>query len=121
MALETLKKVKQIGGFDVSHISNSLGITRLHELNKSCFVVHVEEWNALYFKLQNGPIKEVGENGCQVDTIIEAAKIMLQGLNQKYPCRENGYAIDELNGALYWLQQRKKDRINRGVEGLSKM
>ena len=36
-----------------------------------------------YIKIQNGPIKENGVNGCQVDTIIEATKAIIEGLNKK--------------------------------------
>ena len=58
-------------------------------------------------------------NGCQVDTVIEAAKAMLEGLNKKFPCRENSVAITKLDEAIHWLEHRKKDRERRSVEGTS--
>ncbi|MBP9693186.1 MAG: hypothetical protein KBE16_00550 [Alphaproteobacteria bacterium] len=72
------------------------------------------------FNIQNGPVKENGVNGCQVDTIIEAAKVILEGLNKEFPCRENATAITKLDEALLWLLKRKLDREKRNVEGLSK-
>ena len=66
--------------------------------------------------------REIGgfEDGCQVDTIIEAAKLMLDGLNKKFPCRENSMALIKLDEALLWLQKRKQDRERRKVEGFNK-
>jgi hypothetical protein len=72
------------------------------------------------FRIQNGPIKEVGVNGCQVDTLIEAAKLIVEGLNKQFPCRENSLIITKLEEALLWSMKRKLDREKRGVEGLNK-
>ena len=59
-------------------------------------------------------------NGCQVDTIIEAAKLVIEGLNKNFPSRENACAITKLDEALMWLRERTRLRIERGVEGQSK-
>ncbi|MCK5612949.1 hypothetical protein KAR91_64340 [Candidatus Pacearchaeota archaeon] len=72
------------------------------------------------FKIQNGPIGEVGYNGCQVDELIAVARIIVAGLNKKFPCRENSCAITKLDEALMWLETRTKDRISRKVEGHNK-
>jgi len=114
MALETLKDVKKIGGFDVAEISD---FTKERPLE---FIVVNHKNNGLSFLIQNGPIKEVGVNGCQVDTIIETARTIIYGLNKKFPCRENSLAITKLEEALMWLNKRKVDRVDRGVEGFSK-
>jgi hypothetical protein len=76
--------------------------------------------NSLSFTLQDGPIKEVGVNGCQVDTLIAAAKLIIEGFNSQFPCDENVKAICALEEALVALDDRKKNREARGVEGLSK-
>ena len=60
-----------------------------------------------------------GINGCQVDTIIETAKKILEGLNAQFPSRYNKAAINNLDLAIQALQQRTKDREARGVEGTS--
>jgi len=54
-----------------------------------------------------------------VDIVIEAAKVMLEGLNKEFPCRENSCAITKLDEALHWLTARKVNREKRGVEGFS--
>ena len=64
-------------------------------------------------------MKEVGINGCQVDTVIETAKLILEGLNKNFPCRENSIAITKLDEAVMWLKKRKADREKRGVEGFN--
>lgn len=85
------------------------------------FVYVRRDKNSLAFTLQNGPIKEVGINGCQVDTIIEAARHILQGFQAKFPCHENDAAISHLDSALDWLERRTADREARDVEGTSKI
>jgi hypothetical protein len=133
MALETLKDVKKIGEFDVVIMDklreqypekfNESGAMDYKwfekEIRPNNFVYVRQDVNSIAFTLQNGPIKENGVNGCQVDTIIEAAKMIIEGLNEKYPCIENINTITALKDALYWLNKRKQDRENRGVEGLN--
>jgi hypothetical protein len=135
MALETLKGIKQIGNFPVV-IMDDLREQYPEKFNESGamdykwfekdirpnnFVYVRHDVNSLSFTLQRGPVKENGVNGCQVDTIIEAAKIMLEGLNEKVPCVENLEAITKLEAALLWLGERKKKREKRGVEGTSRV
>jgi len=112
MALETLKDVKEIGGFEVKLVT--------WDQPKDNFIEINHEHNAITFKIQDGPIKEKGLNGCQIDTLIEAAKIMLYGLNKQFPCEENQKAEEHLHIALLYLYDRRKDREKRGVEGESK-
>lgn len=134
MALETLKDIKKIGGFDVV-IMDELRNQYPEKFNESGsmdykwfekdirpnnFVYVRHDVNSLSFTIQNGPVKEFGVNGCQVDTVIQAAKLILEGLNNNFPCKENWLAITFLDDALYWLEQRKKDRELREVEGLNK-
>ncbi len=72
------------------------------------------------FTLQDGPIKEVGVNGVQIDDVIEWAKGVIEGFNAKFPCRENSMIITKLDEALLWSVKRKMDREKRGVEGKDK-
>ena len=134
MALETLKGVKKLGGFDVVVMDelrdqfpekfNESGAMDYKWFEKDVrpnnFVYIRHDVNSLSFTIQNGPIKEKGVNGCQIDTIIEAAKAIIEGLNKQFPCRENSIVITKLDEALHWLEHRKKDRERRSVEGLSK-
>lgn len=134
MALETLKGIKKLGEFDVV-IMDELREQFPEKFNESGsmdykwfekdvrphnFVYVRHDVNSISFTIQNGPVKENGVNGCQVDTLIEAAKTILVGLNAKFPCMENEKAIDNLFEALEWIEKRKADRIKRSVEGESK-
>lgn len=133
MALETLKNVKEIGGFQVVVMDdlrnqfpekfNESGAMDYKWFEKDIrpnnFIYIRQDVNSLSFTIQNGPIKENGVNGCQVDTVIETVKMIIEGLNSRYPCRENSVAITKLDEALMWLEKRTKDRNNRGVEGTS--
>jgi hypothetical protein len=123
MALETLKAVSKIGGYNVV-VMDDLRLLHPEKFNESGsmdykwfekdirpnnFIYVRHDVNSLSFTIQNGPIKENGVNGCQVDTIIEAAKIIVEGLNKKFPCRENACAITKLDEALHWLAARTKE------------
>ncbi len=135
MALETLKDVKKLGEFDVVVMDDLKekhpemfrpdGSMMYHLFEEKIrpynFVYVRNDVNSISFTLQNGPVKENGVNGCQVDTLIEAAKAIIEGLNQQFPCRENSIAITKLDEALMWLEKRKKDRIKRNVEGENKL
>jgi len=122
MALETLKDVPQIGGFQLNQLSveeYDIGM-RLKDCADAGVFINVNHGtNEITFKIQDGPVHEKGINGCQVDTIIETAKVIIEGLNNKFPCRENSIAITKLDEALLWLLKRKLDRQSRGVEGTS--
>lgn len=135
MALETLKGTEKIGEFDVV-IMDELREKHPEKFNESGamdykwfekdirpfnFVYVRHDVNSLSFTLQNGPVKENGVNGCQVGTIVEAAKIIIEGLNKNFPCRENAMVITKLDEALMWLEKRTKDRIKRNVEGENKV
>lgn len=109
MALNTLKEVTSIGDFEVGR-AQWMGMQLKN-------IVIDDVHNIITFKLQDGPIKEHGVNGCQVDTIIEAAMMILQGLDEQHHCVENSHAINYLEEALLWLEQRKLNREKRGVEG----
>ena len=76
-----------------------------------------KEWQEWVEFLKEEGIEYSGVNGCQVDTLIHAAKMIIEGFNAKYPCNENDRAIHYLNSALMALEERTKNRQERGVEG----
>lgn len=134
MALRTLAGVESIDGFNVVvmddlrkkypdkfNASGAMDYTWFEkEIRPTNFIYVRNDVNSLSFTLQNGPVGEKGVNGCQVDTVIEAAKLMLQGLNKELPSRETACAITKLDEALHWLHARTRDRALRKVEGTSK-
>ena len=113
MALETLKDVTQVNGHEVHRVEWNQPSDHHIEIN--------DKHNSITFKIQDGPIKENGHNGCQVDEIISTALLIIKGLNKKFPSDYNASAITHLYGAYTALQQRKLDREIRGVEGESKI
>jgi hypothetical protein len=112
MALETLKGITKIDGFDVTGGASNFSKDRPVLVN--------HEANQIAFQIQNGPIKENGVNGCQVDTIVEAAIRIISGLNRTHPCTENGQTLKHLSIALWWLRERKSTREQKGIEGTNK-
>ncbi len=89
----------------------------LGKTDVSDFINMGPEGKTLVFKIQDGPIKEYGLNGCQVSDIIEIATDIIRQLNELYPCRENAITITKLEEALMWQEKRTQDRIIRNVEG----
>jgi hypothetical protein len=76
--------------------------------------------STVHFQIQSGPIREFGENGCQIDDVVEWAKEKIEGFQNAFPCRENAVVITKLDEALMWLAKRKADREKRLVEGTNK-
>lgn len=131
MALETLAGIKTIDGFNVVVMdelkdkfperfneSGSMDYEWFeNDIRPNSFVYVRHDKNSISFTIQNGPIGENGVNGCQVDTLVETVRLIVHGLNKKFPCRENSLVVTKLEEALHWLQHRKANRIERGVEG----
>jgi hypothetical protein len=125
MALETLKGVTHIGEFEVMadrprKDDGSVDWALFDEMRKAKPIYIDHDINTISFRIQNGPIKEVGVNGCQIDDMIRAAAMIIDGLNQKFPCTENDIVLGHLQSALHRLESRRINRVARGVEGESK-
>lgn len=135
MALQTLAGIKEINGEPIVIMdelrekyperfteSGQMDWKWFEETIRPNFFIYVrQDKNSLSFTLQNGPIGEVGKNGCQVTDIISVAKSMFEQFNKTHPCRENTMTITKLDEALMWQEKRTRDRIARGVEGSSKI
>lgn len=80
------------------------------------FPVHVHE-SKVTFKIQEGPIKECGKNGCDATEIIRYAIGLYRSFNNAHGCRENSLTITHLEEALHWQEARTRDREKRQVEG----
>jgi hypothetical protein len=117
MALETLVNVVEIGGFEVAHMTDGKKDKDLSDK----YIRIRDKSNSIAFTLQNGPIKENGVNGCQVETMIMTSKYIIEGLNSKFPCMENDNALYHLSMALKCIEARRKDREMRNVEGMNKL
>jgi len=112
MVLQALKSMSEVYGVKVAHSAKD------DAEGKYICIDHDE--NVIGFRMQNGPVKEVGVNGCHVDTIVATSIKIIHHLNKALPCRQNEQAMLALENALMALESRKKDRVSRGVEGTSK-
>lgn len=133
MALEVLKGVEEIGGFrvvDMGAIKDAHpellrpdGTMSYHSFDQNIrpynFIYVRPDVNSITFNLQNGPIKEVGINGCQIATLIDAAKFLIEKHNEKYPCPFNIETIYHLGQAILFQERRTQAIEARGVEGTS--
>lgn len=123
MALETLKTVKEIGGFKVMTeedrvITNGKIDWEATDEKRKEYPIAIDFGkNMISFRIQKGAIKKNGVNGCQIDAMIEASRLIIEQLNGMYPCVENENCLLHLKKALGCLELRKKDRIKRDVEG----
>ena len=124
MALETMKETKEINGAKIlqERVLNDDGTINwpaTDEARKECPIFVDHDVNMISFRIQNGPIKEVGKNGCQVEDVIAVAKHIIEKLNANFPCRENSMIITKLDEAIMWSKKRTDDREARNVEGKS--
>ena len=131
MKLKTLLGVEAIAGFPVvvmdelkskyPEMFNPDGSMIQEIFNKEIrpkkFIYIRHDIGSISFQMQEGNIGDNGINGCQYDSLIETARIIIQNLNAYIPCRENSMAITKLDEALMWINKRKEDRVKRGVEG----
>lgn len=129
MALETLKGVESINGEKVIDLdcakTEPMFFDAEGNFDWGKFDEHREEFpisvshsqNMVSFKIQKGPVKEVGKNGCQVDALIATALRIITGLDNIFPCEENKSAMMHLACALSSLEDRRTNRELRGVEG----
>lgn len=121
MALETLKDITHINGHKIiRHKPDTMSWDEFDEMRKDFPIKITDSGNFISFKIQDGPIKENGKNGCQVDELVSTALLIIKGLNNKFPDECNVKAMTSLYEAYSWLQQRKSLREVRGVEGFSK-
>ena len=74
----------------------------------------------LAFKLQQGPIKEVGLHGCQLTDLVRVAREMLTYLNDKFPCWENKESLICLDEFLRLQDARTARREAAGTEGTNR-
>jgi hypothetical protein len=113
MAIEVLKGIESIGGYKLAEVDDP-------DLEKhEEFIVIDHGRRTICFTIQSGPPKEVGVNGCRVETILEVVRSIVHGLNCKVSCRENEEALTKIGETIEWLEKRAKDRKRRGVEGTS--
>jgi len=130
MALGTLENVKEINGVKIINldqakqmfifkINGAFDWDSFDEYRKNHPVSVSHSTNMISFKIQDGPIKEAGLNGCQVGDMIAVARHIINELNIKYPCRENAMTITKLDEALMWQAERTRNRVERNVEGTS--
>lgn len=133
MALETMKGIKEINGREIVTMdtlredfperftdTGAMDHKWFEEtIRPKAFIYVRHDKNSLSFTIQNGPVKEVGVNGCQVEDIIAVAKHIVERLNSKFSCRENAMMITKLDEAIMWSKKRTVDRQARQVEGTS--
>ena len=92
-------KIKMLGNFKVK---------RNKPLGAGDFIGIDEANNTITFKLQSGNVDEVGQNGCDVGAILDAAKKLLEadlGRSRKKTVARHRKtcALDRMNQAHQWL------------------
>lgn len=91
---------------------------RVEEAHKDPATLVPHTFATVYF--QDGPIQEVGVNGCHHEDLLAILIHRLQGFQSgAYACIENANALTHLELALQALAVRTSKREARGVEGTS--
>jgi hypothetical protein len=136
MALKTLKGVTSIGGYPAINMTTLKETHPLlfpnggdqmdykvfeRDFRPKYYIFIRDDVNSISFTIQSGPNKENGENGCQLDTLVETAVMMIENLNVDHPSYENEQAVIKFREGLMWLRERTRNRVIRGVEGTNKV
>ena len=83
--------------------------------------VDIQTGSEIKIIIQNGPVKEVGNNGADIEVLGELWLDILNDFNSgEHRCRENSITITKIEEALMWQQKRRENREKRGVEGTDK-
>lgn len=110
MALETLRGLDSIGGFKTIIAENGSLLNAFPE-EDGPFPIQINlDHNSVAVQIQNGPIKEVGVNGAQVETLVEIFQRIVEGLQEKFPYDENAEMIVHAQAILDLSAKRKADR-----------
>ena len=94
-----------------------------HPVNGACHRYQVrltEHGNELgqTIEFQNGPIAENGINGIANEDLLEIVKHRLEGFQRgEFKSEANAQALTGVQLALYHLNARTADRVERDVEG----
>lgn len=78
------------------------------DIRPNHFIYIRKDKNSLSFTMQSG---DEGVNGCGVEALIEAAKLMVV---EQPRARENSIALTKLDEAILWLEA-KKNRESKGL------
>lgn len=75
-----------------------------------------------HFQFQKGPIAEAGVNGISAEAMLAIVADRLECFQKgQYACRESAWALSMVQAAMATLYQRTLARVERGVEGTSKV
>lgn len=129
MSLVMLRKLQETSsGEPISHVHDESVVSMKKDQDPlpegappKPFIQFNHTDGTITFKLQDGPINQVGKNGCQVDDIIDVARAFIDEANTRFHCNQNVLTIQKLKEALMWQADRKKDREKRGVEGYNEV
>lgn len=117
MALEVLKGVEEIGGFKVlaeRPLANDGMINwHLFDEQRKESPIYIDRDNSMIsFRLKNAT-----DNGCDIATLIDAARVLIEKHNDKFPCPFNEETIYHLEQAILCQERRTRAREARRVEG----
>jgi len=93
---------------------------KIAEKHNSDYVRIDAQNSQIWLQIQDGAIKENGENGCQIEKLGEIWLDILNKFNEKFQCIQNDKTITFLKWALEEQKKRKLDREERKVEGYNK-
>jgi len=110
MALEVLKGVEDIGGFKVlaeRPLANDGMINwHLFDEQRKESPIYIDRDNSMIsFRLKNAT-----DNGCDITTLIEAAKVLIEKHNEKHPHMYNISSMHYLDQAIRYQELRTQER-----------
>lgn len=102
MFLSRLSGVSKIGEFNVCEHSKD-SIVKVVHCDQLIVIDHSDD--SIKFDMQQGSIAENGVNGCDIKTLIQTAKMMLEKTNQAHSNEWIYEATEKLSDALFALDK----------------
>ncbi len=80
--------------------------------------LHTARARVTELHFQNGPIGDAGVTGISNESLLAVVEDRLVGFQSgEFACLDNIKALAKVQEAMFWLHQRTRGRVARGVEG----
>lgn len=81
----------------------------IENINMECDTINASvdyKTNSINFEIKVTPVLDSHRQKCEIATLIEFFKSILEKINREDPCRENYIVITKLEEAVMWLNKR---------------
>jgi len=119
MSLKCFERIDTIAEHKIQKINVLAEPVCFQDCAENSIKVDVEN-AVICFKIQNGPRREVGVNGVDIDCLAYALRDIIRDLDGQFPDSANIVALSHINSIIDLFDERRTRRMARGVEGFNR-